>query len=136
MTWGIGRPRRGVRANFRVWLMRVLIVEDEGFIALDMETVLLDAGCDVVGIAGSVKKALKILDEEGCDAAVLDANLGSEDTAPVAEVLRARQIPYLVVSGYERPGIASGMAFLSKPYKPSALVLALQGLTREHKKSA
>jgi DNA-binding response OmpR family regulator len=116
--------------------MRILIVEDEGLIALDMESVLIDAGCDVVGIAGSVKKALKILDEKGCDAAILDANLGNEDTTPIAEALRARQIPFLIVSGYERPRIAGNMPFLSKPYAPAALVSAVERLTKVHDKVA
>lgn len=112
--------------------MRVLIVEDEGFIALDMESALTDAGCEIVGIAASVNRALKILDEKTCDAVVLDANLGGEDTTPVADALRARRIPFLVVSGYERqrPGIFADAPFLAKPYTSPALVASVQGLMK------
>lgn len=118
--------------------MRVLIVEDEGFIALDMESALTDAGCEIVGIAASVNRALKILDEKCCDAVVLDANLGGEDTAPIADALRAREIPFLVVSGYEgqRPGVFAGAPFLAKPYTSPALVASVRSLMTEHEKAS
>jgi len=118
--------------------MRVLIVEDEGFIALDMESALTDAGCEIVGIAASVNKALKILDEKCCDAVILDANLGGEDTAPIASALRARRIPFLVVSGYERPrpGVFADAPFLAKPFTSLALVESVRSLTRVHEKAS
>jgi DNA-binding response OmpR family regulator len=120
------------------WGMRVLIVEDEGFIALDMESALTDAGCEIVGVAASVDGALTILDDKGCDAAVLDANLGGEDTAPIAAALRARQIPFLVVSGYERqrPGVFADAPFLAKPYTLSVFVATVQSLTTEYQKAS
>lgn len=115
--------------------MRVLIVEDEGLIALDIEAALTDAGCEVVGIAASINKALNILDEKGCDAAVLDANLSGDPTTPIADTLRARQIPFLVVSGYhnlDRVGAFVDAPFLSKPYTLEALVATVRSLTSRH----
>jgi len=114
--------------------MRVLIVEDEGLIALDIEAALTDAGYEVVGIAASVDKALKILDEKGCDAAVLDANLSGDPTTPIADKLRALRIPFLVVSGYhslDRAGAFADAPFLSKPYTLEALVATVRNLTDE-----
>lgn len=120
--------------------VRVLIVEDEGFIALDMEATLTDAGCKVVGIAASVNGALTILNNVGCDGVVLDANLGGEDPTAIAEVLRSRQIPFLVVSGYERLegdlGVFADTPFLAKPYTSAALVAKVRALTEEPAKTA
>lgn len=113
--------------------MRVLIIDDEFMIATDTATVLEDAGCVIVGIAGSVAKALEILDDSGCDAVVLDANLNGASAEPVAAALRERDIPYLVVSGYRTDQRAEGLAgapFLRKPYRVSELVAAVLALGR------
>lgn len=108
--------------------MRVLIVEDEVFIAMEMAEALADAGCEVVGVAASVKKALALLSEQAFDAAVLDANLNGEPTDKVAEALREHRIPFLVVSGYACPTALGGTDFLPKPYSLSAFVTAVQKL--------
>jgi DNA-binding response OmpR family regulator len=67
--------------------VRVLIVENEFMIGLDVSLHLASAGYDVVGPVGSVRKALKL--EPRCDVAVLDVNLGGETSEPVARKLRA-----------------------------------------------
>jgi DNA-binding response OmpR family regulator len=113
--------------------MRILIVEDEAFIALDMQAALTDAGCEVVGVASSVESALRMLTGKKCDAAVLDANLHGRDTGPVAEALRARGIPFVIVSGYQGAMLAGALAgapLISKPYNVSAFVTAVQGLAK------
>ena len=94
--------------------MRVLIVEDEAFIAMEMAEALTDAGCEIIGVAASVNKALAILNEKSCEAAVLDANLNGATTAPIAEALRARGIPFLVVSGYASPDGLGHTNFLDR----------------------
>lgn len=111
--------------------MRVLIVEDEYMIALDAAAALEHAGCEVVGIAATVNKALRLLDDERCDAVVLDANLWGDSAEPVAAALLQRGIPYLVVSGYstgQRPGLLATAPFLSKPCAPAELVAAVLAL--------
>ena len=113
--------------------MRVLIVEDEYMIALDTAAVLKHAGCDVAGIAGSVAKALRLLDDERCDAVVLDANLSGDSAEPVAAALLQRGSPYVVVSGYntvQLPGLLASAPFLAKPYKPANLAAAVLALRR------
>ena len=67
---------------------RVLVVEDDGLLALDIANQLTDAGLEVVGPATSVAKALELL-ETGCDVALLDVNLGKETAEPVAYKLRS-----------------------------------------------
>jgi DNA-binding NarL/FixJ family response regulator len=86
-------------------------------------------GFDVVGPATSVAKALRLVAEAGCDAAVLDVNLGSETGAPVALELKARGTPFVVLSGYSReqhPDAFQGALFLSKPAPPDVLVAMLR----------
>jgi len=104
---------------------RVLVVEDDAVLGLDTVQQLTDAGFDVIGPAVSVAKALRLISETGCDVAVLDVNLGSETTESVARELRARGIPFVVVSGYsseQHPAGFRGAPTLSKPAYPEDLV--------------
>ena len=109
--------------------IRVLVVEDNALIALDVSRQLTDAGFQVVGPATSVTKALKLIADQGCDIAVLDVNLGDKETSePIAHALRARGTPFIVLSGYMReqhpPGL-QGAPVLSKPAEPGELVATL-----------
>lgn len=113
--------------------MRVLIVEDEYLIACSEATALRQAGCDVVGMAGTVPRALQLLDDNPCDVAVLDANLHGESAEPVAMAMRQRGIPFLVLSGYakdQQTGALAGAPFLAKPCKAADLIAAVQALQK------
>lgn len=79
---------------------RVLIVEDEPLIALDVETTLQAAGSNVIGIAGDINAAMKLIESECIDFVVLDAELRGRSAEPVAKLLRQREIPFIVVTGY------------------------------------
>jgi DNA-binding response OmpR family regulator len=108
---------------------RVLVVEDEFFIALDIGQQLQDAGFEVIGPAPSVEKALNLMSEKGCDAAVLDINLGGETSEPVARKLQEKDRPFVVLSGYtdhQQPWFG-GAPVLSKPLRMADLVAALRG---------
>lgn len=114
--------------------MRVLIVEDEYLVAQDIAAILEQAGCQIVGIAGSVTKALRLLDDEGCDAAVLDGNLHGLSSEPVAAALRQHGSPFLMLSGYaaDQPqGVPAEAPYLAKPYLPANLVAAVLALQRD-----
>ena len=109
---------------------RVLIVEDEFFIALDMGQQLANAGFDVVGPAPSAAKALNLLAAQGCDAAILDVNLGGETSESVALKLREDRKPFVVLSGYStdaRLPWFGAAPVLSKPLRMESLVAALRG---------
>jgi DNA-binding response OmpR family regulator len=80
--------------------LRVLIVEDEMIIALEIESMLRALGCEVVGPVGTLKSALRLAHTEALDAAVLDVNLHGEKVFPVADELQARGIPFLFATGY------------------------------------
>jgi DNA-binding response OmpR family regulator len=109
---------------------RVLIVEDEFFIALDIGQQLTDAGFEVVGTTPSVAEALSIVAEPGCDVAVLDVNLGGETSEPIARKLQESEKPFVVLSGYSAdnhlPWFGSATV-LSKPLRMDELVAALRG---------
>jgi DNA-binding response OmpR family regulator len=113
---------------------RVLIVEDEALIALTLEELLIDAGFDVVGVAGRLDAALAIIERDICDAAILDTNLAGVSAGPAATALRARGVPFIVVSGYlpaQQPPAFSGALSLRKPCGPEQLVQALHSLLPE-----
>jgi DNA-binding response OmpR family regulator len=110
---------------------RVLVVEDEAILAIDIAGQLSDAGFETVGPAASVAKALGLINEEGCDVAVLDFNLRDETAERIAGELRARATPFLFLSGVSRerlPQWCSDVMLLPKPIRPDALLAALRQL--------
>jgi two-component SAPR family response regulator len=79
---------------------RVMIVEDEMLVAMELEDLLIEQGCAVVGPAPSAARALALLDEELPDIAVLDVNLNGQTAMPVVAVLRAQGVPFVLATGY------------------------------------
>jgi DNA-binding response OmpR family regulator len=107
---------------------RVLVVDDEPMLALDVACEVANAGYEVVGPVGSVDAALALIEQIGCDIAILDVNLGRETAEPIALVLRDRNIPFIVVSGYARsqqPAAFAAAPFLPKPISTAELLAAL-----------
>jgi DNA-binding response OmpR family regulator len=78
----------------------VLVVEDECFIAMEIEILLEESGYRVIGPAASNSEALRILGASDPDVALLDANIGGHLVTPVAEELRRRHIPFVLSSAY------------------------------------
>lgn len=109
--------------------VRVLVVEDEAIVAIDIADQLTEAGFLVVGPAPSVVKALKLIEGVGCDVAVLDVNLRDETSEPVARELRLRRTPFVFLSAVSRDYLPIGFndeVLLSKPAQPTILIAALQ----------
>ena len=110
---------------------RILIVEDEPMVAIDIEAAVLDAGCAVAGIARNTAEALAIIDRAGCEAVILDGCLAGESAAPVAARLRSAGIPFIAVSGYT-PDRLSGWLddtkLIGKPFCIDQLIVAIRGL--------
>ncbi len=108
---------------------RILVVEDEAMVAMLIEDMLTDLGCQVVGPAMRLEHALQLAETGALDAAILDINLGGVRSDPVAEILERRRVPTLFVTGYGqggRPGRSDRI--LQKPYREAELRDALQAL--------
>ena len=107
---------------------RVLVVEDEGIVAMHLERVLRDAGWEVVGPVAHPVAALRLARREPLDAALLDLDLCGRSGAPVAEALVARGVPVVVLSGSRGslpPGPLASVRRLQKPYRPEVVVREL-----------
>ena len=79
--------------------LRILLVEDDPLIRLDLEASLSELGA-VVTAAADVRKALTAIETSTLDFAVLDFELGAETSEPIAQAVQARKIPFLYLSGY------------------------------------
>ena len=79
---------------------RVLIVEDEAAISILVEDMLVDFGTEIVGPAARMADAIRLARAADVDLEVLDINLAGEATYPVADVLRARGVPFVFATGY------------------------------------
>ncbi|WP_199200662.1 response regulator [Mesorhizobium sp. 113-3-3] len=107
--------------------LRVLVVEDEGSVALLIEGMLEDLGCEVAGAVATLAKALNAARTETLDFAVLDVNLAGELVFPVAEILKGRQLPFIFSTGYGRVGVPKTFKdcqVLNKPYTIDVLTEA------------
>lgn len=108
---------------------RILVVEDEMLVAMEIESLLETHGCIVIGPAPTVRQACDLLSAGDLDAALLDLNLGGEPATPVARELRARSVPFVVVSGYggsqrKAPEIADAVQ-VEKPFDHTTLLRSL-----------
>jgi DNA-binding response OmpR family regulator len=99
---------------------RVLVVDDELLVADHLQMLLEDAGYTVVGPVATVEKALAAVRGEHLDGVLLDANLNGRSSAPIADELRKRGVPFVVVTGYGKLQFADPVLNdaprLSKPF--------------------
>jgi PAS domain S-box-containing protein len=99
--------------------MRILVVEDEPLIAMDVSDTLVEMGCVVVGPAACLEKAKELIDTAKFDIALLDANLGGHPVDELAAALSRRNIPFAFMTGYSREGLPEAFRnspMLSKPF--------------------
>jgi two-component system, chemotaxis family, sensor kinase Cph1 len=108
---------------------RILLVEDEALAAMEMEAVLKEAGCEVVGPAARLDRAMALAAAGGFDAAALDVNLDGEFVFPLAARLREDGVPFVFMTGYNSRGIFppefQDVARVGKPVQERALTGAL-----------
>jgi CheY-like chemotaxis protein len=111
--------------------LRILIVEDEMLVAMNIEDMLLDLGHEVAGLASRVEPALALAREAAFDLAMLDVNLAGEPSFPIADILAERGIPFMFATGYGTKGIAEGYrhhVVLQKPFRAADLAQALSAV--------
>jgi CheY-like chemotaxis protein len=111
---------------------RILVAEDEYFLADDLANILRKAGTEVLGPIGDTQEALRVVQDEACiDAAILDINLHGAMIFPVAAALRRRHTPFVFTTGYDQAAIPPEYSEVPRWVKPldfAALVRALPQL--------
>lgn len=108
---------------------RVLVIEDESLVAMLLETILEDMGCDVVGPESNIDDGLiAATSEASLDAALLDVNVAGREVFPVADALKARGVPFVFSTGYGEAGLPEhwrGHPTIQKPFTEGAIRDAL-----------
>ena len=113
---------------------RLLVIEDEPLVAMDNAAVLESVGATVVGTAGSIKDALRVIGEMELDGALLDGNLHGKPVDEIAAALSGRGVPFIFVSGYGRETLPRAFAtapLLGKPFSPEQLVESVGTMLRK-----
>lgn len=113
--------------------LRILIVEDEYFIASDLRRALSAAGATVVGPVGDLVSAMRMVEQETLDIVLLDVNLAGEASYPVAEALGERGVPVLFLTGYDgwsMPERYRATPRMAKPFASDALVTMAGNVVR------
>jgi PAS domain S-box-containing protein len=110
---------------------RVLIIEDEPLLSMDMEASLVEVGCEVVGPAGTLAKAKQLIAGSDYDAALVDANLAGESVDELAAALTQQNISFAFVTGYGAEALPQGFRdaiVLGKPFSKPQLRSVVQAL--------
>lgn len=119
----------GQKAQHALQGRRVIIIEDEPLVAMDMESTLAAAGCEVVGAAGTFDKAKLLIANADCDAALLDVNLAGHAVGELAAALTQRNIPFAFVTGYGREALPREFreaVMLKKPFSEDQLLALME----------
>jgi PAS domain S-box-containing protein len=104
---------------------RVLVIEDEPLVALELVSILEEAGAEIIGPAATAEAAIDTIRATRPDAALLDGNLQGSSVEAVAETLTSLELPFLFVSGYGREHLPEGfrhIAVIGKPFDRNQLV--------------
>ena len=109
--------------------MRVLVVEDEYYMADDLVRALEGAGAIPVGPFGSVPQAEEALERNGIVAAVLDLNLHGARSDELAMRLDSEGVPILIVSGYSEDGLPEELRHVRRLEKPVNCNMIISALT-------
>jgi CheY-like chemotaxis protein len=97
---------------------RIMIVEDEYLIAMEIQDLLLDLGAEIVGPFGRLAPAVEAVNREQLHGALLDVRLDGETIDEIAETLVARGVPVLLTTGYEKEQLPPSLQHLSRVRKP------------------
>ncbi|KZX98239.1 MULTISPECIES: response regulator [unclassified Sulfitobacter] len=105
---------------------RVLLLEDEIFIAFDAEEILLSLGADHVVLAHTLSEAHACLESQSMDCAMLDRNLNGEYSDELARDLTDKGMPLIVATGYGALEANSEIVTVSKPYDENMIEAAFR----------
>jgi CheY-like chemotaxis protein len=113
---------------------RILIVEDEYFVAADLRRLLEHEGAIVVGPVGGLEAGLALAESEQLDAAVLDVNLEGVVSYAIVDRLRERAVPYAFLTGYDGwaiPPLYRDAPRVTKPFLNYSMLAVVEQLFAE-----
>ena len=118
--------------------LRVVVAEDEGLIRMDVVSSLEEAGLVVVGQASDGEEAIALATEHEPDLVVMDVKMPRLDGISAAEKIAELKIPVVLLTAFSdaelvsRAAEAGAMAYVTKPFKPSDLLPAIQIALSRH----
>ena len=110
-------------------ITKILVVEDEFLVAMELESILVAGGHEVLGPFSTVMAALAVLEQCRPDAAVLDVNLRGEAVTPVVQSLRRMDVPFVLATAYradDLPDALRGAVNMGKPVDARSVIATLQ----------
>jgi CheY-like chemotaxis protein len=120
--------------DFGLTAPRVLVVEDEMTIAMLIEDMLSELAYEVAAVVPGLEDAMRLVDSETFDLALLDVHLNGKTVFPFAEALEEREIPFLFAMAYGARGLPEEFRrhlVLQKPFGPVELRRALMELAAQ-----
>ena len=111
--------------------LRVLIVEDEYFIAVDLKQMLKQNVARPVKMSGSIEDAMLQIKADGFEFALLDINIRGDMNFVVADMFRRKEVPFAFVSGFDRTSIPARFAKIpnwGKPYNEREIIDGIKSL--------
>jgi PAS domain S-box-containing protein len=121
---------------------RILLIEDEALIAMQLKLDLEAQGHTVVGPYSQLSESLRAASQSDFDIALVDINLGADNSAPIAEILDQRMIPFAFTTGYHDlvflPPRLREYPHLTKPYNPADVrdLIAMLAYRAEERRTA
>ncbi|MEY3586779.1 MAG: hypothetical protein RJB32_75 [Actinomycetota bacterium] len=118
--------------------LKVLVVEDEGLIRMDVVATLQEAGYQVIGEGADGEEAIRLATELEPDLIVMDIKMPKLDGISAAEKIAELKIPVVLLTAFSqselvaRAAEAGAMAYVTKPFKPTDLLPAIQIALSRH----
>lgn len=118
--------------------LRVVVVEDEALIRMDVVATLQEAGYEIIGEGADGEEAVKLATELTPDLVVMDIKMPKMDGITAAEKIAELKIPVVLLTAFSqtdfvtRAAEAGAMAFVTKPFKPQDLLPAIQIALSRH----
>lgn len=109
---------------------RVLVIEDDYYLADDAQRILESSGATVVGPCGNLQACFEVLAQGYPDCAIVDINLGNGPTFDIPAELKKRGIPFLFLTGYDAQNIPEEYTDVARLPKPAEVALLVQSIKR------
>lgn len=107
---------------------RILVIEDEYYIASDLKRALLREGAVVIGPFNTVPQGLAAVSNDPIDAALIDVNLEGVTSFPIADKLDERGVPYTFLTGYDGTTLPDRYRDRPRLAKPFTMEIVLNSL--------